>query len=70
ASPEMDALPFSGDMGYDVSSYRLLSRIPRNRVAQIPGLYLASGYAFPGPGFVNELLSGMIAAVCASEDAL
>jgi diapolycopene oxygenase len=69
-TPESDEAGLYGHApGYAVTSLASCLRIPTNRVEEVPGLYLASGYTFPGPGFANELVSGMIAAVCASADA-
>jgi len=41
---------------------------PANRVSGVNGLYLAGGGAHPGPGIAGHLLSGMLAAECASRD--
>lgn len=59
---------YTGDQGYAPRGWPFDGRIPTNRVPHVPGLYLASGYATPGPGFSNEVISGVIAAVCAARD--
>ena len=46
-----------------------LRRLPVNRVVEIPGLYLAGCWTQPGRGPSAEILSGMLAAHAASQDA-
>ncbi len=46
-----------------------LRRLPVNRVVEIPGLYLAGRWTQPGQGPSVEMLSGMLAAHAASQDA-
>lgn len=55
---------------YGASSNGLLApfRRPRNRVTEVPGLYLAGGSAHPGGGLPLVMLSGKIAARLARED--
>jgi phytoene dehydrogenase-like protein len=41
---------------------------PANRVAALPGLYLAGGSAHPGPGMPMVVMSGWIAADALDQD--
>lgn len=45
------------------------ARLSTPRLREVPGLYLCGPFARPGIGLSGELLGGMIAAVCAAEDA-
>lgn len=65
---------FPGTRGaiYGTSSNGMMAAFqrPANRVAGLPGLYLASGSAHPGGGMPLCVLSGRRAAECALEDGL
>lgn len=51
------------------ASWLELMRLPDNRTAEVPGLYLAGANCRPGGGLVGELLSGSLAARRAENDA-
>ena len=71
-SPTDLARRFPGTRGsiYGASSNSTLAafRRPANRIARIPGLYLASGSAHPGGGVPLCLLSGRAAAAALAAD--
>jgi 1-hydroxycarotenoid 3,4-desaturase len=73
-TPAALAERFPGTRGaiYGTSSNGLMAAFqrPANRVAGLPGLYLASGSAHPGGGMPLCVLSGRRAADCALEDGL
>ena len=50
-------------------TFRQWRGLPPNRVGAVPGLYLAGNGAFPGQGLGNVVLGGMLAALCAADDA-
>ncbi len=64
------AFPGSGGALYGPASNTLSAAFRRapNRVAAMPGLYVASGSAHPGGGLPLAALSGLQAALCAAED--
>lgn len=55
--------------GWWLGETRDLGRLPVNRVTEIPGLYLAGPWTQPGSGPSVDVLSGMLAAHAASQDA-
>ncbi|MDG1479188.1 MAG: phytoene desaturase family protein [Myxococcota bacterium] len=71
-TPAQLAAHFPGSQGsiYGAASNDMLAafRRPPNRIAKIPGLYLASGSAHPGGGMPLAMLSGQAAAAAVESD--
>lgn len=71
-TPAQLAAHFPGTRGsiYGAASNDMMAafRRPPNRIAKIPGLYLASGSAHPGGGMPLAMLSGQAAAEAAVSD--
>lgn len=60
---------WSDGPAWAADTFRQWRALPPNRVDAVPGLYLAGNGAFPGQGLGNVVLGGMLAALCAADDA-